>query len=227
MLSQENPLFSPSVISLTQFYFSLKPPLNRNKYEVSSNLLHFDYRLIDGYAAISSPLPDYLKRFVIDNKEVIALPNIFHGHIVGLLLRSITVKQFRYYAVTQIPYGSGVNEKPYLKPWVVVESCLDSDFLRTFYPYVIASLGTTLSHSLESFLFNTAPYVIFGFDRDESGDKAYKRIAYKYRNRVLKLDPPIGNKDFGDTLSYLCTGDSTQFDLESAVIQSSLQEILC
>jgi hypothetical protein len=161
----------------------------------------------------------------MEHGEVIALPNIYKTEVIGLLLRPIYTKTFRYFSEHNIPYGAGVNNKPYTKPWVIVESCLDADFLRQFYPYVIATFGVTVSNFLQDFLFNTAPYVIAGFDKDEAGEQAYKKMFYKYKGKVKKIEPPLGNKDFGDTLNHLYTSNTAQFELESLLIQTSLQTI--
>lgn len=210
-------------MNLDQFYKTLpKPVLGRNKYEVASQYLGFDYRLLNGYQAFSSPLPSLIKQFVMEYTEVILLPNIFNNTVIGFLLRAINTKAFRYYSDTLIPYGSGINEKPYSKPWVIVESCLDSDYLRLFYPYVIATLGVTVSNITLDFLFNTSPFVIVGFDNDEAGDNAYKHLFYKYKGRVKRLNIPQGKKDFGDTLQLLCTMDYTQYEIESMLIKQSL-----
>ena len=208
---------------LTDFYSTLQAPiLGRNKYEVSSKVLGFDYRLLNGRQAFNSDLPTQVKQFVMENSEVILLPNKFNNDVIGFLLRSMTKKAFRYYSECPIPYGAGINEKPYNLPWVIVESCLDSDYLRLFYPYVISTLGVTVSNNLLDFLFNTSPYVIVGFDNDDAGINSYKHLFYKYKGRVKKLDIPQGRKDFGDTLQLLCDMDYTQYEIESMIIKQSL-----
>lgn len=210
-------------LSLTQFYNSLpKPFLGRNKYELSSQVLGFDYRLLSGYQVFNSSLPSQIKQFVMEYSEVILLPNKYNGNIIGFLLRAIKTKAFRYYSELPIPYGAGIHNKPYKAPWVIVESCIDSDYLRLFYPYVIATLGVTVSNFTLDFLFNTAPFVIVGFDNDEAGNNAYKRLYYKYKGFVQRLNVPQGRKDFGDILQLLCDNDYTQYEIESMLIKQSL-----
>lgn len=205
------------------FYHTLPLPQYRNKYEVASHYFNLDYRLITGRIAYTLPINAQVKQFIMEYGEVTALPNCFQNHVIGLLLRPIYTKAFRYFSDYKMPYGAGVNNKPYAMPWVIVESCLDSDFLRQYYPYVIATFGVTVSNFLQDFLFGTAPYVIIGFDNDDAGIQAYKKLFYKYKGRVKKLDPPLGNKDFGDTLNYLFRNNLIQFELESLLIKTSLQ----
>lgn len=212
-------------MNLSSFYYSLSDPQYRNKYELASHYFNLGYKVITGRDSYNSNLPYQVKQFIMEHGEVIALPNRYKNKIVGLLLRPIYKKTFRYFSEFTIPYGAGVNNKPYTYPWVIVESCLDSDFLRQFYPYVISTFGVTVSNFLQDFLFSTAPYIIAGFDNDEAGENAYKKMFYKYKGKVRKLIPPLGNKDFGDTLNHLCTSNTTQFELESLLIQTSLQTI--
>lgn len=209
-------------MDLTSFYISLPNPEYRNKYELSSHYLDLGYKTITGREAYYSPLPDQVKQFIMEYGEVTALPNVYKDTVVGFLLRPIYTKTFRYYTEKNIPYGAGRNNKPYNYPWVIVESCLDSDFLRKYYPYVISTLGVTVSNFLQDFLFSTAPYVIVGFDNDVAGKEAFKKMCYKYKGRVKKILPPMGNKDFGDTLEYLMKNDTSKFELESLMIQTSL-----
>ena len=157
--------------------------------------------------------------------EVLALPNLFQNRVIGFLLRPIYTKAFRYYSETQSPYGAGVNNKPYNAPWIIVESCLDSDYLRQFYPYVIATLGATISNFLLDFLFSTAPYIISGMDNDDAGNAAYRKLYYKYKGRVKKLEPPNNKKDFGDTLDLLLSNNQLDFELESMMISTSIQTL--
>lgn len=210
---------------LTTFYNSLPGTKSRNKYECASEVLGLGYRIMGGKEAYLSPLPPVIKQFIMESKEVIVLPNYFNGRVIGFLLRSVYEKNFRYYSGYKIPYGAGVTNKPYYKPWVIVESCLDSDYLRQFYPYVIATLGATISNFLQHFLFATSPFIISGMDKDEAGENAYKRLCYKYKGRVKKIEPPNGNKDFGDTLEYLTIHNSFNFEMENMLIQASLQTI--
>lgn len=210
------------MVNLTDFYKSLCTPLYRNKYETASNYLNLGYKIITGKDAYYSPFPSNIKQFIMEHGEVIALPNIFIDKVVGVLLRPIQTKAFRYFSDYNIPYGAGINNKPYLYPWVIVESCLDSDFLRTFYPYVIATLGVSVSNFTQSFLFGTAPYVIVGFDNDEAGIDAFRRMSYKYKGRVKRIIPPFKNKDFGDTLEFLYKNDMIQYNIESMIIKSTL-----
>lgn len=213
-------------MTLTDFYNTLpKPTLGRNKYEMTAQVLGFNYRLLSGRQVYNSSLPSQIKQFVMENSEVILLPNIYSGNVIGFLLRSISKKAFRYYSEYPIPYGAGVNNKKYNEPWVIVESCLDSDFLRSFYPYVIATLGVTVSNSTLDFLFSTSPFVIVGFDNDDAGNNAYRNLFFKYKGRVKKMEVPLGKKDFGDTLQLLCSMDYTQYDIESLYIKQNLKII--
>ena len=162
----------------------------------------------------------------MEHGEVIALPNMFKDKVTGLLLRPIYTKTFRYFSDYILPYGAGVNNKPYYQPWVIVESCLDSDFLRQFYPYVIATQGATISNFLQEFLFSTSPYIISGMDNDDAGNMAYRKLCYKYKGRVRKLDPPNGKKDFGEILDLLLFKDQLNFELESMMVKMSIQTLV-
>ena len=209
-------------MSISDFYSTLPHPLYRNKYEVASHYFNLDYRLITGQIAYTLDIPPLVKQFIMEYGEVIALPNYFHNRVIGILLRPIYTKTFRYYSESPIPYGAGVNNKPYTSPWIIVESCLDSDYLRQFYPYVIATFGATISNFLQNFLFSTSPYIISGMDNDDAGNNAYKKLFYKYKGRVKKIEPPMNRKDFGEVLDLLVSQDILNFDIESMILRSTL-----
>lgn len=212
--------------TLTEFYLSLKDPIyNRNKYETASNALSLGYKIVTGYDVYKSPLSREAQIFVMENKEAILLPNKFNNQVVGYLLRAVYEKRF-IAPKCIIPYGAGINNKPYLYPWIVVESCLDSDFLRNFYPFVISSYGVNVKVSTLDFLYGTAPYVIFGFDNDEAGNNAFKKMKYKYKDKAVQLSVPVGNKDFGDTLQHLQNQNFSQYDLECLFIKNSIQALI-
>lgn len=211
---------------LTDIYNSFSDPQYRNKYEMASHYYNLNYRILDGRTAFSLNIPPQIKQFVGEYGEVLALPNMYNHRVIGFLLRPITVKSFRYYSETHIPYGAGINNKPYSSPWVIVESCLDSDYLRQFYPYVIATQGATISNFLQEFLFSTAPYIISGMDNDDAGNMAYRRLCYKYKGRIKKLEPPNNKKDFGETLDLLLLNDQLNFEFESMLIKMSIQTLV-
>lgn len=212
-------------MDLTSIYNTFPQPQYRNKYELASHYYGLNYRIITGQIAYNLDIPPVVKQFIMEHGEVLALPNCFQGSIVGLLLRPIYTKAFRYFSESLIPYGAGINNKPYNSPWVIVESCLDSDYLRQFYPYVIATQGATISNFLLDFLFSTSPYIISGMDNDDAGNEAYRKLYYKYKGRVKKLDPPNNNKDFGDTLDLLLSNNLLDFELESMIISTSIQTL--
>ena len=212
-------------MDINSIYNTFPKPQYRNKYEVASHYFNLDYRIITGQISYKLDLPPQIKQFIMEYKEVLVLPNRFQDRVVGFLLRPTDTKAFRYFSETQIPYGAGVNNKPYTYPWIIVESCLDSDYLRQFYPYVIATQGATISNFLLDFLFGTSPYIISGMDNDEAGERAYRKLYYTYKGRVRKLEPPNNKKDFGETLDLLLSNNLLDFELESMMINTSIQTL--
>ena len=216
-----------SFTNLNEFYQTLGMVSSiRNKYDATTLQYNLDYRIITGRDAYYAPIGDKYKQFIMGHKEVLALPNKYNGCVVGFLLRPYDIKDFRYVSEFSIPYGAGYYDKPYDKPWIIVESCLDADYLRQYYPYVIATLGVTISNALQDFVFNTAPYVYVGFDNDTAGDGGFKKMCFKHKGQVKKLTPPFGNKDFGDTLNHLYNGNMNQFMLEDMYIKTYLQSLI-
>ena len=214
------------IMDLTTIYNSFPESQYRNKYEMASHYYNLNYRLITGRIAYTLDILPQVKQFIMEYQEVLALPNMFSNKVIGFLLRPIYTKAFRYYSETHIPYGAGINNKPYSSPWIIVESCLDSDYLRQFYPYVIATQGATISNFLQEFLFSTSPYIISGMDNDDAGNMAYRKLCYKYKGRVRKLDPPNGKKDFGEILDLLLSNDQLNFELESMMVKMSIQTLV-
>lgn len=201
-------------MNLTEFFYSL-PQIDRsyNKYCAYSLAFNNPYRLVTGYDIFKySGFDQYLKNFIIDQGKSIAMPNIVNGEIIAIMFRSLSSKQFRYYNECQyIPYGAGVNDKPYYKPWIIVESALDSDFLRNFYPFVIATNGTTISNNIMNFLLGTCSTLYCAFDSDSAGENSFHRLCMKHSGKdfhVKRLSPPLSLdgsrlKDFGDIIECL------------------------
>jgi hypothetical protein len=222
-----------SNMNLTEYFYSL-PQIDHdcNKYTSFSLAFNNPYRLATGVDAFRYDKFDlYLKKFIADQGKCVAMPNIVCGIVTAIMFRSCSNKQFRYYNESPyIPYGAGINEKPYYKPWVIVESVLDSDFLRNFYPFVIATNGTTVSNNLMKFLQGTCSTLYCGFDSDNSGEDAFHRLCMKYSGsdkcfHIKRLKPPMslnGNylKDFGEVLDCLYNHNIDDYDYYVLMIKN-------
>jgi len=186
-------------MNLTEYFYSL-PQIDKpyNKYAAYSLAFNNPYRLVTPVDAFRyEHFDSYLKNFIAEQGKCIAMPNIVDGDVTAIMFRSCADKFFRYYNECQyIPYGAGVNEKLYHKPWVIVESALDSDFLRNFYPFVIATNGTTVSKNILTFLEGTSSTVYCAFDNDVAGDKAFHYLCAKHSGpdkgfHIKRLKPQL------------------------------------
>lgn len=225
-------------MNLTEYFYSL-PHIDKayNKYAAYSLAFNNPYRLITGYDVYRyDKLDAYFRSFVSDNGKCIVMPNIFNGEVVGLVVRSITSKQFRYHSECKyIPYGAGVNYKPFYKPWVIVESALDSDFLRNFYPFVIATNGVSVSADCMNFLKGTSSTIYCAFDNDTVGNEGFHKICMKHSGsnkefHIKRLCLPsdlCGTKlkDYGDVLEFLFKKDSLTYDSCVSYIKFSLMNL--
>lgn len=211
--------------NLTEYFNSL-PEIDQpyNKYASYSLAFNNPYKLVTGYDAFSyNKLEPYLRQFIIDQGKCIVMPNYFKDEVISLVFRSCSSKQFRYHnACSNIPYGAGVNDKPYYKPWIIVESALDSDFLRNFYPYVISTNGITVSKNVIDFLIGTSSTIYCGFDNDKAGNEAFHNLCMKYSGKdksfhIKRFIPPMNLdgsyfKDFGDILECLHKKNFSDYD---------------
>lgn len=225
-------------MNLTEYFYSL-PHIDKpyNKYASYSLAFNNPYRLITGYDVYRYDKFDvYFKSFVSDNGKCIVMPNIINGEVIGLVVRAITSKQFRYHSECKyIPYGAGVNSKPFYKPWVIVESALDSDFLRNFYPFVIATNGVSVSVDCMNFLKGTSSTVYCAFDNDTAGNEGFHRICMKHSGsdkdfhiKRLKLPSDLCGtqlKDYGDVLEFLLKNDTLTYDCCVSFIKFSLMNL--
>lgn len=220
-------------MTLTDYFNSL-PQIDDhyNKYASYSLAFNNPYRLVTGYDAFKyDKFDNYLKNFIVEQGKCIAMPNIVNGEVVAIMFRSCADKQFRYYnECVYIPYGAGVNEKPYYKPWIIVESALDSDFIRNFYPYVIATNGVAVSKHTMNFLLGTCSTIYCAFDNDQAGDDAFHRLCMKYSGKdfhIKRLKPPMSLdgsylKDFGDALDCLHKQHLDDYDYYVLAIKNSV-----
>ena len=221
-------------MNLTEFFNSLSNiDAHYNKYASYSLAFNNPYRMATSVDAFRYDGFDlYLKRFIAEQGKCIAMPNILNGEIIGIMFRAITSKQFRYYTECRsIPYGAGVNNKPYYKPWIIVESALDSDFLRNFYPFVIATNGTAVSNLTMEFIRGTCSTVYCGFDSDKAGEESFHNLCMKYSGKnefhIKRFTPPRNFdgkplKDFGEILDCLHNNNLEDYDFYTMSIRSNL-----
>lgn len=225
-------------MNLTEYFNSL-PNIDYkyNKYAAYSLSFNNPYKLVTCADAFRyGKFDSYLKNFITRSGKCIAMPNIVDNEVTAIMFRSCSDKQFRYYNECHyIPYGAGVNNKPYYKPWIVVESALDSDFIRNFYPFVIATNGTTISNISLEFLKGTCSTLYCGFDNDDAGNSAFHRLCMKHSNSnngfcIKRFKPPLNLegtslKDFGDILDCLYNNIITDYDYYVSVLKGMVLDI--
>lgn len=212
-------------MNLTEYFYSL-PKIDKvyNKYAAYSLAFNNPYRLVTGVDAFKYDKFDgYLKQFIVEQGKCIAMPNIVNGKVTAIMFRSCSDKKFRYYNECQyIPYGAGINNKQYYQPWIIVESALDSDFLRNFYPFVIATNGTAVSNNVITFLKGTSSTIYCAFDNDKAGEESFHNLCMKYSGsnkdfHIRRLNPPLSFngsklKDFGEIIDCLYNNKIDDYD---------------
>lgn len=177
---------------------------------------HLGYRILDGQTAYSCDfLPDWFRKFVCSEELVIVMPSRdVDNKIHGVTVRSVFSKSFRAFTpFPYVPYGFLTSDKPYHKPWLLVESAFDSDWLRCFYPYTIASGGVSgMNLEMLTLVSQTAPRCVVAFDNDDAGDTGYSRLNTKMKfsrkpPTVERVYSPY-KKDFGDVAQLALNNDS-------------------
>lgn len=225
-------------MNLTEFFNSLNQIDQKyNKYATYSLTFGNPYKLATSYDAFKyDKFELYLRNWIAEQGKCIVMPNKIGDEVVGLVFRSVQSKQFRYHNEARyIPYGAGVNNKPYYKPWIIVESALDADFLRNFYPYVIATNGTAAATHIMSFLQGTCSTLYCGFDADKAGEESFHHLCMKYSGKdkefhIKRFKPPLSYeghllKDFGEVLDLLHSGNTSDFDYYVSQIKYNLMFI--
>lgn len=225
-------------MNLTEFFNSLNQiDQTYNKYATYSLTFGNPYKLATSYDAFKyDKFEPYLKNWIAEQGKCIVMPNKLGDEVVGLVFRSLQSKQFRYHNEARyIPYGAGVSNKPYYKPWIIVESALDSDFLRNFYPYVISTNGAAISNSSMNFIKGTCSTLYVGFDNDKTGDDSFVKLRMKHSGEdkgfhIKRFTPPISYdgsklKDFGDILELLHKNNLNDYDYYCSQVKYSLMMI--
>lgn len=225
-------------MSLTDFFNSLNPiDQPYNKYATYSLVFNNPYKLATSYDAFKyDKFEPYLRNWIAEQGKCIVMPNKLGDEVVGLVFRSVQSKQFRYHNEAKyIPYGAGVNDKPYYKPWIIVESALDSDFIRNYYPYVIATNGTAVASHIISFLCGTCSTIYCGFDSDKAGEESFHNLCMKHSGNksdthIKRFKSPLlydghALKDFGEVLDYLHNRKLEEYEYLLAQIKYSLSFI--
>lgn len=225
-------------MNLTEYFYSLPAIDERyNKYAAYSLAFNNPYRLATSVDAFRyDKFDSYLKQFIAENGKCIAMPSYLNNEVVSIMFRAITSKQFRYYTECKyIPYGAGTNNKHFYQPWIIVESALDSDFLRNFYPFVIATNGTAVSNNAISFIKGTCSTVYCGFDLDKAGNESFKHLSMKYSGdsnefHIKRFYTPKNFdgkylKDFGEIIDCLYNGNLDDYDYYVSVLKNSIMYI--
>lgn len=208
--------------------------------DLSSKYVHwakaFGYRMARPKDALScSILPDGFKKFVSEEDCVIVMPSwdTKNRRIIGVTARSVFSKAFRRFTpMSYVPHGflmSGIaeKEKAYFDALVIVESAFDSDWLRTLYPFVIASSGISgLNTEAFTLVCETSSSIIVAFDNDDAGDEGYQKIID--RTRFMRNKPVIKRfsspykKDFGD-IAQLALTDKRLYGIYRDMVLKSIE----
>lgn len=183
----------------TAWYHTLPPITGTDKYARWGATQ--GYKLCTARAVLPLQLPRYVYAHLQEHGPAVLIPNYTlytaaGWQLQGCVLRSIAAKHFVQHSLSSIPHGAGMVQKPYSAPWVVVESALDADILRSVYPYTLATYGTTVARSTVYFLQHTAPYCILCMDNDAAGAAATRRLQRALSAQVLQL--PYGARDIGE-----------------------------
>lgn len=230
----------PSCEGLLDLYRGLSGRERLIQSDLSSKYIHwsnaFGYRMARPHDALSCTiLPDGFKKFISEEDCVIVMPSwdMVKNRVIGVTARSVFSKSFRKY--TPLPYvphgflmsGSFKREKAYFDAWIVVESAFDSDWLRTIYPYVIASSGVSgLNTEAFTLVCETSSSLIVAFDNDEAGDDGYRTIldrARYLRNKpVMKRFNSPYKKDFGD-VAQLALTDKRLYGIYRDMVLKSIE----
>lgn len=180
----------------------------------------------------SEEVPDYLIRFVNEQKRVLAISNIIAGIVTQTVLRSLHEHAFITLTSShQFPYGLGQVPltHSYLDPIVLTEGTIDRDVLASIYPHCIACLTSGLSSLNLAILPLITCHAVLAYDNDETGDKAFRRDRYKLSQqgiRVSRLPHPTGFKDPGDLAQLYLTQQSREALLALTSYKVTLSRIL-
>lgn len=132
--------------------------------------------LVSGLGAEDSPLPRYVKQFIVDEGLVLA---IFESLIspVYVILRSLHRKQFVAFGKSSgMFYGMGDwTAFKHGDPIVLVEGPKDRDAIKDLYPFIGAARTNRLSTKQVITISHLTNKVIILFDNDEHGKDGYYR----------------------------------------------------
>ena len=235
----------PSCDGLLDLYHGLSGRERLIQSDLSAKYIHWSnalgYRMARPHDALSCTiLPDGFKKFISEEDCVIVMPSwdVVKKRVVGVTVRSVFSKSFRRF--TPLPYvphgflmyGGLKREKAYFDAWIVVESAFDSDWLRTIYPYVIASSGVSgLNTEAFTLVCETSSSIIVAFDNDEAGEEGYRnildRVRYLRNKPVMKRFNSPYKKDFGD-IAQLALTDKRLYGIYRDMVLKSIELItLC
>lgn len=190
-----------------------------DKYLYYMNNYNTNYKLMSSYALLRSAntLPDFVVQHLNSVGDVVLIPHIINKKVMSLTFRSIrSDKRFlKYGEFSSLMYGLGsfpLNFS-YGTSVIISEGNIDSDFIRTIYPYSLASLTSSLTSNHVELLRNLTNHVILAFDNDEAGNRAFYSARKKLKGmKVSRFEHNVGMKDFGDLLE-LQFRNSPDFEL--------------
>ncbi len=224
----------PSKDELCLRYRNLAGRLRILSSGVADKYLHWaaslGYRSLDAHTAYACEfLPDWFRKFVCAEDLVVVMPSKdSEGKVYGITVRSVFSKSFRSFTpLPFVPYGFFAFEKPYNKPWLLVESAFDSDWLRKLYPYTLATGGVSgMNLEMLTLVSQTSPRCVIAFDNDDAGDTGYSRLQTRMKfsrkpPQVERIHPPY-KKDFGD-VAQLALDNKDLYKVYSNVVLDLLR----
>lgn len=151
---------------------------------------------------ITNKAPDFLKYLYRHQNTWIFPIGADESHVTGFLLKGLDSKS--YYRVeldNEVPaiYGlQFLHDVPYDAPVVIVEGVRDLAWFRKHYPYVIASLTSTVSSDAVRFLCYLGSNFRLAFDADKAGRNGVEKalaLFSSHRARAIPMLPVL--KDWG------------------------------
>ena len=180
----------------------------RTKYINFELEYHYGYRIITNGSIVKngwlseSKLPKYIVDFINEHGEVLLMPSIYNGYVVGVVLRSLKKKAFLVYGHPTL-YGLGRLHPnfTYGMPIVVCEGAIDCDIISRIYPNSVAMLTSALSTLQKELLKRLTNNIILLYDNDERGRQNTRMDYYNLKKmgfNVATLSQHNLVKDPGD-----------------------------
>jgi len=163
-----------------------------------------------------SPLLRRLAKYLGQHDSAVVIPSMAGDYVYQITLRAIDSSNFHDIGSAVFPFNllSFDKEFRYRDYIIAVEGILDCLSYLQFYPFVVATLSSSMTSSQIEFISRITDNVILSYDNDERGQEGMYLDNRKLSERGVDVEfllHPSGISDAGDLAKLELQGNKIKY----------------